>query len=517
MKERHRILLLSGLILFSFYFVYDIPSALSHHMDFGSESGIEYKITLLYSVYSLPNIIVPVFFGWITHVRKSTMAKLLCAFVFLGHLIFTIGVWNHSFKIMLIGRFFFGIGGESFAVIQNKLISYEFKGKELGFAMGIFSCIARMGTVANFLVTPFLADYIGKMFPCVVGIFLTLLGLWVCLRINNSERSHKVLKQKLIELQKNGFGDEVQEEKMYPGEGFLEESDSGFLLKASDPTPRDASNSLSIPENPFFYDYKESKPKELLQTDPILFENPFSPWKADGKETTSIKSRLEKGKPKVLFEESGILFYEPRLEGKNTHHSAFYVLVGMSFLFALVWAPFYTIAPMLFQKRYGLSPVSSGNVLAIIEGISLVLVTFTSAITDAYGLKLWLIGAGCILFLLGHLGIFFNFLSPYASATFLGFSGPLIACYWPCIPSLVSEESLGTGFATIYCILNLAFTFSPIAVAFLASGDYSYDNVEIYILSVGMLAFSLVGLLFYLNKKQSLGLNRKTLTEMETE
>ncbi|WEL39713.1 D-galactonate transporter [Encephalitozoon hellem] len=515
MKERHRVLLLSGLILFSFYFVYDIPSALSHHVSFGSDSGIEYKITLLYSVYSLPNIIVPIFFGWITHVKKSTLAKLLCTFVFLGHLIFTAGVWSRSFKIMLIGRFLFGVGGESFAVIQNKLISYEFKGKELGFAMGIFSCIARLGTVANFLFTPFLADTVGRMFPCVIGIFLTLLGLWVCFRINSSERSHKILKQKLIDLQKEGFGGEAQDRRANPGEGFLNDPGSAAFSEAIGPTPKSTSNALNIPESPFFHDYSESKPKELPQEDPILFDSPFSPWKGDSKESTTVKSRLEKAKPKVLFEESGMLFYEPRLEGKNTHHSAFYILVGMSFLFALIWSPFYTVAPMLFQKRYGLSAVSSGNILATIEGTSLVLITFTSAIADAYGFKLWLIMAGCILFLIGHSGIFFNFLSPYASATLLGFSGPLIACYWPCIPSLVSEESLGTGFATIYCILNLAFTFSPVVVAFLATGDDSYDNVEAYILVIGTLALILVGFLFYLNKKQSLGLNRKTLMEAD--
>ncbi|UYI26603.1 D-galactonate transporter [Encephalitozoon cuniculi] len=514
MKERHRILLLSGLILFSFYFVYDIPSALGRHIDFNLGSNIEYKITLLYSVYSLPNIVVPVFFGWITHIRKSTMAKLLCIFVFLGHLIFTAGIWSHSFKTMLAGRFLFGIGGESFAVIQNKLISYEFKGKELGFAMGIFSSVARLGTVANFLLTPFLADTMGRMFPCLVGVLLTLLGLWMCFEVNSSERSHKVLKQKLIDLQSHGLSDDVADGKMHLEEGFLGEPSLMTSSESIQLTPKGTSGTLDMPENPFFDDYSKAKTREPCNN-PVLFENPFSPWKGDAGEAATVKSRLEKARPKVLFEESGMLFYEPRLEGRNTYYPAFYVLVGMSFLFALVWAPFYTVAPMLFQKRYGLSAVSSGNILATIEGISLVLITFTSAISDVYGFKLWLIASGCILFLLGHSGIFFSFLSPYTSATFLGLAGPLIACYWPCIPSLVSEESLGTGFATIYCILNLAFTFSPIIVAFLATGDHSYDNVEAYILIIGLMALTLVGILFYLNKKQSLGLNRKAPMEAE--
>ncbi|KAH9411462.1 major facilitator superfamily protein [Ordospora pajunii] len=520
MKERHKILLLSSAVLFSFYFAYDIPSALSHHVGFEPEDEVEYKITLLYSVYSLPNIAVPLFFGWITHINKSTLAKLLCAFVFIGHLVFTAGVWYHSFRTMLAGRFLFGIGGESFAVIQNKLISYEFKGKELGFAMGLFSSIARLGTVANFLLTPLLADTLGRMFPCIMGVGLTFLGLWICFKINHSGRSHKILKQRLLEIQKAGNNaSKEQEECIKP----MFDDAAGSIL--SSPRYYEYAPHGSIQgvdgayATPFFHDYGDANynSSSIINStsNPILSENPFLPWAKNTSEETTIKSRIEKSNPKILFEESGTLFYEPKVEGKNTCHSAFYVLVAISFMFALVWAPFYSVAPMLFQKRYGLSTISSGNILAIIEGISLVLITFTSTITDIYGMKLWLIAAGCILFIMGHSGIYFAVMSPHLSAVMLGLSSPLIACYWPCIPSLVSEESLGTGFATIYCILNLAFTFSPIAVAFLATGDSSYDSVEAYILAIGACSLVLTGILSYLNLKQSLGLNAKPVSRAD--
>ncbi|KHN69732.1 hypothetical protein CWI42_051360 [Ordospora colligata] len=521
MKERHKILLLSSTVLFSFYFAYDIPSALSHHVGFESEDEVEYKITLLYSVYSLPNIVVPLFFGWITQIKKCTLAKLLCAFVFVGHLMFTAGVWYRNFKAMLIGRFIFGIGGESFAVIQNKLISYEFKGKELGFAMGLFSSIARLGTVANFLITPLLADMFGRMLPCIMGVALTFLGLWICFRINHSGRSHKILKQRLLEIQKVSNASKEQDECVKP----VFDDDAGNML--SSPKYYEYAPHRSIQGidgaygTSFFHDYGDtdynSSSVISSASNPILSENPFLPWAKNTAEETTVKSRLEKSDPKILFEESGTLFYEPKIEGKNACHSAFYVLVAISFLFALVWAPFYSVAPMLFQKRYGLSAISSGNILAIIEGISLVLVIFTSTITDMYGMKLWFIAAGCMLFIVGHSGIYFGLMSPHLSAVMLGLSSPLIACYWPCIPSLVSDESLGTGFATIYCILNLAFTFSPIAVAFLATGDGSYDSVEVYILAIGACSLVLIGILSYLNLKQSLGLNNRSASGVEDE
>lgn len=510
MKERYKLLLLSSTILFAFYFAYDIPSALNHHIGLTPKPGIEYKITLLYSVYSLPNIVVPVFFGWITHIRKSTMAQLLCLLVFIGQFVFAFGVWSHNFKIMLLGRFLFGVGGESFAVIQNRLISYEFKGKELAFAMGIFSSIARLGTVSNFLLTPLLADRVGRMAPCSIGVLLTLLGFVICLRINSPKRSHDILKQKLIDIQKNK--PVVLEEQSLTGEG-VDGMFNSFYPASPSPSPS-MNEKSSTSDNPFFHDYEETNnPGGQVQArpiNPIIKDNPFSPWKEVKNERTALmKNRLEKAAPKVLFQESGTLFYEPVLEGKNTYHSAFCVLAGISFMFALVWAPFYNVAPMLFQQRYGLNAVSSGNMLAIIEGMSLVLIIFTSTAVDTYGFKLWFVAAGCVFLLLGHLGILVNLMSPYISTVMLGFAGPLIACYWPCIPSLVSEESLGTGFATIYCILNLAFTFSPIAVAFLADGDKSYGNVEAYMLITGSGALVLIMILFYLNEKQSLGLNDK--------
>jgi MFS family permease len=489
MKERYKILFLSSAILFCFYFAYDIPSALNFHL--GPEDDAktnEYKVTLLYSAYALPNIVVPLFFGWIPYLRKSLLAQILCALVFAGSLLFTLGVWRYSFKTMLLGRFLFGLGGESFAVIQNKLLSSEFRGKELSFAMGLFSSIARLGTVSNFLLTPVLAGSLGRLAPCVIGVALTFAGLCICIRINSTGRPRELLKRKLVGLQK----------KEAPA-GADPSARKGFAvsLASLDLTPMPG-------DNPFFSGHSESGSENSRTVNPILAENPFLPWQG---RIQSPRSRLESAAPKTIFEESGTLFFEPSLEGTGSYHSAFFVLLSISFLFALVWAPFYNIAPMLFQKRYGLSSISSGHMLAIVEGMSLVLVLITGTAADVYGYKLWFVAAGSMLLLLGHFSIFLDATSPYFAVFLLGCAGPLISCYWPCIPSLVSEEALGTGFAAIYCALNFAFTFSPIAVALLVGRDATYTSVELYLLSIGGAALCLTALLSYINHRQRLGLN----------
>ena len=53
-----------------------------------------------------------------------------------GQVIFAGGGLLGSFTIMQIGRFVFGIGGESLAVAQNTYAVTWFKGKELNMVFG---------------------------------------------------------------------------------------------------------------------------------------------------------------------------------------------------------------------------------------------------------------------------------------------------------------------------------------------------------------------------------------------
>lgn len=524
MKERYKLLVLSSFILFAFYYAYDIPSALNHHIiSEKNESSNERKIMMLYSAYAFPNIIVPIFFSWISMLKKTLLAKILCSLVLLGHGIFTVGVCWNNFKIMLLGRFIFGLGGESFAVIQNKLISYEFNGKELSFAMGLFSSIARLGTISNFIITPILATAMGKVAPCMVGFLLTAMGLGVCFKINSSKRAHDLLKQKLIGIQK---GTNQEDVSMFVGNKADSPHKTNLFYTSTESLSiftQESGSQTSTPllsnDNPFLQEYNSNKQRnnspQVKTINPVLTENPFSPWKKE-KRTINLKEKLTKNSPKKFFEENGTIFYEPSLEGNSYYRLAFVILVSISFMFATVWAPFYNIGPMLLQKRYGISSITSSNMFAMIEGMSLIFILVTGTISDKYGYKLWLVTFGGIFLLFGHLSILFKVGPIYLPITMLGFAGPLISCYWPCIPSLVSEEFLVTGFSIIYCALNLAFTFSPLVVSYFVQNDTSYNGVEVYMVVLTVMAlFSTLSLL-YVNKKDSLGLNDKVMMDSNT-
>jgi nitrate/nitrite transporter NarK len=55
----------------------------------------------------------------------------------------------------VIGRFIFGLGGESLTVAQNSFTARWFEGKQLAFAFGLVVAFSRIGTSVNFLVTPY--------------------------------------------------------------------------------------------------------------------------------------------------------------------------------------------------------------------------------------------------------------------------------------------------------------------------------------------------------------------------
>ncbi|EOB13361.1 Major facilitator superfamily domain-containing protein 1 [Nosema bombycis CQ1] len=492
MIERYKVLLLSSLIWMGLCFVYDIPAALNTMINYGKYKNDEYKLTILYSVYALPNIILPLAFGWASTLNASIVSSFLCCLVFIGHLIFTIGISKTSFKIMILGRFLLGIGGESLSVIQNKMISCEFKGKDLSFAMGTFSSIARMGSILNFAITPYLGHHFSPSIPCLIGIILTFNGTLLCFYINFKRKSTK-LEHLLVVAQPKKSPEIIKTTEIdKETKDKTEESTQIVTINENGPNLTGSEKFRSIFFNTTFE------------------ESPYHPW--EGIERGSheqAKLDLEKSNPRILYEEKNVLFFEPKLKVETGFHSSFTIIVLISFSFAIIWAPFYAIAPLLLQKRYNLSAVHSGHLLAIMEVLGLILNPVMGKIADLIGYKLVFVFIGSLTLIFSHILVYWNVASPYVVISLLGISSPMISCYWACIPNLVSENNLSKGFASVYCVLNFAFTISPILVATFATKNSMYDYVELYIISVCFVAIFLVGLLLHLNRKYSLGLNDK--------
>uniref|UniRef100_A0A5F8HEC3 Lysosomal dipeptide transporter MFSD1 n=1 Tax=Monodelphis domestica TaxID=13616 RepID=A0A5F8HEC3_MONDO len=114
-----------------------------------------------------------------------------CDSVFLWWLFNRSGIWNpvvfalgailNAFWLMQLGRFIFGIGGESLAVAQNTYAVSWFKGKELNLVFGLQLSMARIGSTVNLNVMGWLyhriATLIGSPGHTTLGVTLMIGGV----------------------------------------------------------------------------------------------------------------------------------------------------------------------------------------------------------------------------------------------------------------------------------------------------------------------------------------------------
>lgn len=140
---------------------YDIPSALHQQIQtyMPQSSNFETKFNLLYTAYSIPNTILPLFGGNVVDRYGAPKCQTVFAIIiFLGSCILSMGVSNHSWKLMYFGRFVFGLGAESLSVAQSTVLSEWFEGREVALAMGIALSVSRLGSIWNNLISPKVAN-----------------------------------------------------------------------------------------------------------------------------------------------------------------------------------------------------------------------------------------------------------------------------------------------------------------------------------------------------------------------
>ncbi|CAG9813926.1 unnamed protein product, partial [Phaedon cochleariae] len=178
----HRFVALIFMCFLSFgsYFCYDNPASLQDHIK--SDLNLtETQYTLLYSLYSWPNVVLNFVGGFLIDrvfgIRLGS--NIYVGLTLIGQIAFASGALFNQYWLMLVGRFIFGIGGESLTVAQNNYAVLWFKGKELNMVFGLQLSFARVGSTVNFLVMEQLYNYVNDQnsnVKQVLGIVLFLAG-----------------------------------------------------------------------------------------------------------------------------------------------------------------------------------------------------------------------------------------------------------------------------------------------------------------------------------------------------
>ncbi|XP_063236220.1 major facilitator superfamily domain-containing protein 1-like [Bacillus rossius redtenbacheri] len=163
--HRFLALMLMCLIGFGSCFCYDNPGALQDNFmtDLGMSTS---QFVYLYSWYSWPNVVLCMVGGFLMDrifgIRLGSV--IFATLVVMGQLVFALGGLLNLFWLMVVGRFIFGIGGESLAVAQNSYAVLWFKGKELNMVFGLQLSFARVGSTVNFQLMEPLYKFVNKYY-----------------------------------------------------------------------------------------------------------------------------------------------------------------------------------------------------------------------------------------------------------------------------------------------------------------------------------------------------------------
>lgn len=141
------------------------------------------RFMALYAWYSWPNVVLCFFGGFLIDrvfgIRLGTV--IFSIFVCVGQVIFALGALVNAFWLMEVGRFIFGIGGESLAVAQNTYAVSWFKGKELNLVFGLQLSMARIGSTVNMNIMGWIysrvQDLLGHTGHATLGLTLLIGGI----------------------------------------------------------------------------------------------------------------------------------------------------------------------------------------------------------------------------------------------------------------------------------------------------------------------------------------------------
>ncbi|OMJ89247.1 hypothetical protein SteCoe_8635 [Stentor coeruleus] len=176
-KSRFLMLFLGCCLCLGTYYVHDNPAPLN--LELIDELDINsVKYNMFYSVYSFPNIFLPLLGGFlIDSFGVRSLVLISSSFSMLGQLIFAIGVQIRSYPLSLVGRAVYGLGGDNLELAQNIILIEWFTGKELSMAIGINTSICFFGAVLNENLEPILVKYTSVPFTIWIGFIACLFSL----------------------------------------------------------------------------------------------------------------------------------------------------------------------------------------------------------------------------------------------------------------------------------------------------------------------------------------------------
>ncbi|CAD8149664.1 unnamed protein product [Paramecium pentaurelia] len=188
----------------------DFPSVLASQIQSTFNVG-QKDINYLFSIYSMPNIVLPFFGGLIIDkIGVKSALLIFCSFLVIGQGLCVQGAYDKDFNLLKLGMLFLGIGGEvCLTVAQSALLTKWFLGQEMSLAFGVQITFIRVGSVigANWLPKVYIQygdSFTACMIFCFIFILITMLTSFIqCMLDNRSDKRDReqMSQQEISELE----------------------------------------------------------------------------------------------------------------------------------------------------------------------------------------------------------------------------------------------------------------------------------------------------------------------------
>ncbi|KAF9956916.1 hypothetical protein BGZ70_009707 [Mortierella alpina] len=542
------ILAITSTVLLGNYYAFDNPAALNQPLQTYMQMDDDtyaYFINILYTSYSLPNIVLPWLGGYA--VDKFGQRRLLIALsatVACGHFVVCLGVQSRSVPAMVLGRVFFG-AGESLAVTQSAITVKYFRGKELAMALGINLCVSRLGSVVNDILTPYIwsksdvpTAFWGGFVSCTLSFMTACLLVWMDRRFSPTLGEFTQLPMTTTATNDSSIRFSIQEDNHLQRSPLRHQQARATpvaVMGRYDP-PHVVNRRAGACGNEEFIDMEvlgASATKKMTSADSSFrthstidkdeagvddegsdLESSSSEYEilnghrdeaqdmeyghhgeegdSDGDEGTSSTKTMRRtndnSKGSLLQQILSIVLVA------LDYSQSFWVLFAMTFLLVGVQVPFNSIHAGFLQMRwYHNDPQKAAQIMTVPDLISALLILPVGYFVDHYGQKSWLfMVCGLVIgfshFVLGIIPV----ASPVPALLALGIASAIGAIFTSAIPALVRSHQIATAYGISSSAMNLAFTIFPLVVAKLMTVDPDvYTYVEVFFSSCGFCGFLL--------------------------
>ena len=521
LRSRWLVLALTCSVMTASYYSYDIPSALHQqlHDSMPQSTEFERNFNLLYTIYSIPNVILPLFGG--NFVDRYGAPQCLLAFASLvccGSILLSIGVTRQTWEIMYLGRFVFGLGAESLCVAQSTITSDWFQGSDVAFAMGIGLAVSRLGSIINNVISPKVADSRGGIQSAFwIGSILTFSSLFAAALIifvdkkaaTRLKRSEKLACPELTE---------ALLEEVVPDENELNERPCTKMNEEVHLTDfRKFGIMFWLLALSCFVVYGCVLPFNNVASGILLERNYYKPAPTSchlqyPNQCTS--GYLQHGSNPSISDSSGDLcsispFQAPLLPMSVNYNSSdsdqssawereAYVYQNLTSEDVSCSDPFWNMACTSdYCTKQNEATERAGKVMSIPYLISALSSPLLGFAVDRVGRRAHIASLASGLLFIVHLTMAISRSSPILPLIGQGIA---YSCYaaviWPSVPLTVDKKFTGTAFGVITSIQNIGLALFPLIIASIYSASgYSYiPNVELFFMSCAGLGM-VIGLL----------------------